>query len=185
MRWSGSERVHREVAEHDGRDHGERVAHGGHLAQRLQQLAALGLVAQERGPHDRERAPAGIRRHVGDRREVQQRCPRHQLVGQRRLQGAPRVQHLAGELEREEQRAGVQLIDRVHGELDRRHDPVVATAAAQRPEQVGVMLGVGANELAVGGDELDRRHRIALQAVLAGQPAHAAAERVARDPDVR
>ena len=46
------------------------------------------------------------------------------------------------------------------------------------------MLGVGAHELAVGGDELERGHRVGLQAVLARQPAHAAAERVAGDADV-
>ena len=71
------------------------------------------------------------------------------------------------------------------GELDRGHDAEVAAAAAQRPEEVRVVLGVGAHEPAVGGDELERGHGVGLQAVLAGQPAHAAAERVAGDPDVR
>ena len=47
------------------------------------------------------------------------------------------------------------------------------------------MLGVGAHELAVGGDELERGDGVGLQAVLAREPAHAAAERVAGDADVR
>ena len=38
--------------------------------------------------------------------------------------------------------------------------------------------------LAVGGDDLDRGDRVGLQAVLAGQPADAAAERVADDVDL-
>ena len=46
------------------------------------------------------------------------------------------------------------------------------------------MLGVGADEAAAGGDELHRGDRVGLKAVLAGQPAHAAAERVTGDPDV-
>ena len=62
---------------------GERVALGAELAQRPQQRRALGVAAEEGGHHDRERAPAGERRHVGDRREVQQRGPRHELVGER------------------------------------------------------------------------------------------------------
>ena len=100
-------------------------------------------------------------------------------------QRVPRVQHLGGALEREEHRSGVELVDRVDGELDRGHDAEVAAAAAQRPEQVGVVLGVGAHERPVGGHELERGHGVRLQAVLAREPAHAAAERVAGDPDVR
>ena len=158
---------------------------GPRSAQRPQQRAALGLAAEKRRHHDGERAPAGERRHVGDRREVHQRRPRHELVGQRGQQRAPGVQHLGRALEREEHRSGVELVDRVDGELDRGHDAEVAAAAAQRPEQVGVVLGVRAHEAAVGGDELERGHGVGLQPVLAGQPAHAAAERVAGDPDVR
>ena len=46
--------------------------------------------------------------------------------------------------------------DRVELDLERGDDPEVAAAAAQRPEQVGLVVGVDAAELAVGGDELDR-----------------------------
>jgi hypothetical protein len=41
-----------------------------------------------------------------------------------------------------------------------------------------------AAQLAVGGDELYGCQRVRLEAVLAAKPAHAAAERVAGDPDV-
>ena len=96
-----------------------------------------------------------------------------------------RAQDLGGPLEAEEQRARVELPHRHDRELDRGHDAEVPAAAAQRPEQLGLVRRVGAHELAVGGDELDRGHRVGLQAVLAGQPADAAAERVADDADVR
>jgi hypothetical protein len=95
------------------------------------------------------------------------------------------VQHLARALEREEHHARVQLLERVDRELDRRDHAEIAVAAAQRPEQVGLHRGVRADVAAVGEHELDRRDAVGLQAVLAGQPAHAAAERVAGDADVR
>jgi hypothetical protein len=47
-----------------------------------------------------------------------------------------------------------------------------------------VVLGVGAHEVALGGHELERGHRVGLHAVLACQPADATPERVAGDPDV-
>ena len=60
--------------------------------------------------------------------------------------------------------------------------PPPPRSAKKRSRLVGV---VDAVELAVGGDELDRRDGVRGEAVLAGEPAHAAAERVARDADVR
>ena len=47
------------------------------------------------------------------------------------------------------------------------------------------MVGVGADQGAVGDDDLDRGQVIGGQAQLAGVPAGAAAERVAGDADVR
>ena len=178
------ERVHRQVAEHDRGNDGEAVSHRPEVAQRAEELLSLGLAAQKRRRHHRERAAAGERGDVGDRREVQQRHPRHELVGEAALYRAPGVEHLGCALEREEQRSGVELVDGMDGELDRGHDAEVAAAAAQRPEQVGVMLVVGTHEGPVGGHELQRCDGVRLQPVLAGQPAHAAAQRVAGDPDI-
>ena len=59
-----------------------------------------------------------------------------------------------------------------------------AAAAAKRPEQVGLVRPVGADEVARRGDDLDRRHLVGADAVLAGEPGEAAAERVADDADV-
>jgi hypothetical protein len=178
------ERVHGQVAEHDGWHHGERVPLRAELAQRPQQRGALGGASEEGGHHDRVRAPAREGRHVGDGREVQQRGPRHELVRELVPHGVPGVQHLVGALESEEVRAGVQLVDLDDAELDGGHDAEVPAAAAQCPEQLGLVLGVDADQLAVGGDELEGRDGVGLQPVLAREPAHAATERVAGDADV-
>ena len=71
--------------------------------------------------------------------------------------------------------------DRVQLELERGDDPEVAAAAAQRPEQVGVLVGADPAHRAVSGDDLERDHVVAGQAVLAHQPADAPAERESGD----
>ncbi len=128
--------------------------------------------------------PHGERRHVGDRREMQRRGPRHELVGEPWPDRVPRVQHLVRALDREEVGACVELLDLDDVELDRGHDAEVAAAAAQRPEQIGLVLGIDADQLAIGGHELERRDGVRLQPVLAREPSHAAAQRVAGDADV-
>jgi hypothetical protein len=95
------------------------------------------------------------------------------------------VQDLDDAVDREEHRAGVQLADRLHLELHRGHDAVVPAAPAQCPEELGLVVGVGADQPAVGGDELDRGDGVRLHAVLARQPADAPEERVADDAHVR
>ena len=94
------------------------------------------------------------------------------------------MQHLGRALPGEEQDAGVDLGDRVQLHLERRHDAEVAAAPAQRPEELGLVLVVDAPELPVGRDQLDREDAVRREPVLAGVPADAAAERVARDADV-
>ena len=71
--------------------------------------------------------------------------------------------------------------DRVQRELDRRHDAEVAAPAAQRPEQLGMLVGGGADLVAARGDELDGEDVVARQAVHALEPARPAAERKPRD----
>src|SRR5207247_4288540 len=78
----------------------------------------------------------------------------------------------------------VRLCVLVEAELDRGDDPEVAPAAAQRPEQVGLVLRIDAAEDAVRSDELDRRDAVRREPVLPREPAHPAAERVADDADV-
>ena len=69
--------------------------------------------------------------------------------------------------------------------LEGRDDPEVAAAAAQAPEQVGVLALARGHEAAVGGDDVRRDQVVAGKAVLALEPADAAAERQARDAGAR
>ena len=103
-------------------------------------------------------------------------------TGQRPL--APGVHDLGGALPRPPHRAGVELGHGVEGDLHRGHDAEAAAAAAQRPEQVRVVVGVDAAQPPVGGHDLDRQHAVGGQAVLAAEPADAAAEAVADHADV-
>ncbi len=74
--------------------------------------------------------------------------------------------------------------ERVELELERRDDPEVAAAAAQTPEQVGVLLLARDHELAVGGDDVTRAQVVDREAELAHQVADATAERQPRDAGV-
>ena len=94
------------------------------------------------------------------------------------------MENLGRALEGEEHHAGVQILDGIDGELDRRDDAEVAVAAAQRPEEIRLVLCVDADRAPVRGDELDRGDAVRLEAVLSAEPAHAAAQRVAGDSDV-
>ena len=69
----------------------------------------------------------------------------------------------------EDDAAAEERVARVEGELDGRDDAEQSAAAAQRPDEVGV-VGVGdAAELARGIDELDRDDRTRRQAVSAAE----------------
>ena len=81
----------------------------------------------------------------------------------------------------EDQAAGHRGADRVDLERERGHHPEVATPAAMRPQQLGVLVLGRQHPLAVGGDELDPDEVVAGEAVLAHQPADAAAERETAD----
>ncbi len=86
------------------------------------------------------------------------------------------MENLSGPLEREEHRAGVELLQVVDLELDRRDDAEVPVAAAKRPEQVGLTLGIDASRTPVGGDDFDRGDAVRLEPVLPSEPAHSPAE---------
>ena len=65
--------------------------------------------------------------------------------------------------------------------FERGDDAEVAAAAAQSPEQVRVIVGARGQEPAIGGDDVGGEQVVAGQAVLALQPADAAAEGEAGD----
>ena len=104
-----------------------------------------------------------------------------QLVGRVVHDIAEQAQQFAPALGRVHHEAAEDLgPDRVQRELDRGDDAEVAAAAAQRPEQLGMLVGGRADLVAAGGDELDGEDVVAREAVLALEPAGAAAEREAR-----
>jgi hypothetical protein len=77
---------------------------------------------------------------------------------------------------KEDEPHGQDAVERVEGELERGNDAEVRARAAHRPEEIGVLALVGAHEAAVGRDHLDRAEVVDREAVLALEPAHAAAE---------
>ena len=91
------------------------------------------------------------------------------------------LHHLRGLLERPERRPRVHRSHRMRAELERRDDAEVAAAAAQRPEQVGVLRLVCRDDAAVGQHDVGRQQVVDRQPVLAGEVADAAAERQAAD----
>ena len=74
--------------------------------------------------------------------------------------------------------------DLVQPELERGHDAEVAAAAAECPEQVGVLVGRGAQDPPVGGHDLGREEVVDGQTGPAAEPADPAAEREPADAGV-
>ena len=98
----------------------------------------------------------------------------------------PQGCELAGTLQRvDDSPEGDRVVERVEPELERGDDAEVGACAAEPPEQVRVLVLGGAHDPAVRRDELDREQVVDRQAVLALEPAHAAAEREPGDPGVR
>jgi hypothetical protein len=62
--------------------------------------------------------------------------------------------------------------------------PKLPPPPRKRPEEVGLVVPVGAHPAAVGGHELDRVDAVRREPVRAAEPAEPAAERVADDADV-
>jgi hypothetical protein len=64
----------------------------------------------------------------------------------------------------------------VQAELEVHHDAEVAAAAPNSPEELGVLVGAGGEELAVGRDDVDREELVDGEPVLAHDPADPAPE---------
>ncbi len=178
--------VHVDPAEPRGGHPGEGVHDRlADLAQRRDRRFALGLAA-DAGGVDRQQRPAADRlRHVGDRRRGDEADDRGDLVGDAGGPVAVGADRVGADLGREDERAGVDLVDRQQVEVQGGDDGVAAPAAAQRPEEVGVVARRRpVRGSPVGRDQLDRRDAVAGEAVAAAEPAQPAAERVADHADV-
>ena len=94
--------------------------------------------------------------HLLEGREVHHPADRGHLLRRARGPLVPGVEDLGGALDREEEGAGVDLGDRQQVELQRGDQAEIAAAAAQRPEQLRVALGVDPARLPSAPDHLDR-----------------------------
>ncbi len=163
----------------------ERVDLGTERAERRQDLVRLVVVAEHGAVDDDDLAAAEELRDVRQRRDLQHPGRRADRVRGRLRPLDVRGQDLLRPLPRPDHHPGDELLDLVERDLHRDDDAEASTAAAQRPEQLGVLRPVGAQERAVCGDDLDGEHALGREAVLPCQPADSAAERVADDADVR
>ncbi|HEX6449118.1 MAG TPA: hypothetical protein VF060_06635 [Trebonia sp.] len=169
--------VHVQLAERGGWEGREGVEFRAETAQRLGQFGAGARVA-EVGGLDHGESPAAQRfGELRQRRQPHQMADGGDLVRHCGGPFTPGVQHLRGTLDREEQVPRVQVADRVQTHLQRGHH-AHAAAAAHGPEQVRIMVGVSADQVAVRGDQLGRGDAVGGQPVAAGQPAEPAAEGV-------
>ena len=110
---------------------------------------------------------------------------RRQLVGRGGGELAVEAQNLRRVVQRVEDRPGEHdRPDRVQAVLERGDDAEVAAAAADAPEQIGVVVLAGGDELALRSHDVHGEEVVDRRAVLAHQPADPAAERQARDPGV-
>jgi hypothetical protein len=159
-----------------------------HVQQRGRQLAqlpggalALGRVAHPHARHAHVRRSAQLLRQLvdGGQRPDQPRC--RQLV--QRVGGgvAPAGEHpgavldRVGDVHREHLRP-----ERVDAQLEGRDHAEVASAAAQRPEQVGVLVGARPDLAAVGEDDLGGDEAVDRHLVAPALVGDAAAQRKAR-----
>ena len=82
-------------------------------------------------------------------------------------------------VERIEDAAAQNRSDLVKAILERGDNPEVPATTAHAPVQILVFAVVGGEQATVGGHDIHRNHIVAGEAVLADQPAHAAAKRQA------
>src|ERR1700722_2486286 len=172
--WYWTLRVHVEPGQLRGWDGRDRVDLGSQLSERTQMYGRVCFAAQV-GDFNRHERPAAKRlRDVGQRRQVQEAAARGQLCGAGAGPGTPCVEYRLGLLHGPEQRPGVDLGDGKELELQCGHDAEGAPAAAHSPEQVRLVIVVGAHEAAVRQDEFDGEDAVGGQAVTAAEPADAA-----------
>ena len=156
----------------------QRLAHGQHRRHRRRGC----LLRPEVAPHDPAHLAAvqllGERRCRWHRREREEAV---QVAIRRGQELAIGAQHLVGLLDRPERRPRHHGAHRVQPEHERRDDAEVAAAAADRPEQVGVLGRARVRARSVRQDDLGLEHVVDREPVPAAQIADPAAEREAAD----
>ncbi len=107
--------------------------------------------------------------------------PAVEIAGRVRHQVAEEAEHLRRRLDRPHRRPGDDGADRMDAEEERGDDAEVPAAAADRPEQVAVLVGVRTHLRAVGQHQLCLEQVVDREAVLPRQVPVAAAEGQAAD----
>ena len=111
-----------------------------------------------------------------------ERHPAAEVVRGLRHVLAQEAKHLGTALRQRHQHAAVDhRADLVQPERERGHDPEVAAASTEPPEQVGVLVRVGDHDAAVGGHDLGLDQVVSCQAAAPLDPAAAAAQRQSGD----
>jgi len=123
-----------------------------------------------------------LRGHERGRRGGVERGQRGHLIGQ--VGGPPVVlgEHLGATVTPVQHEPTQHRGHRMPAEGERRDDTEVAAAAADRPEQLRMLILVGDHRGPVGGDQLDLHQVVAAVPVPAGQPPDATAEGQTADP---
>ena len=132
-------------------------------------------MAAPPAPHRRRR-----RREIG---KDHQRSRQADLVGGVAADGEQCGEDLGGRLAGEEQATTVELHQLHQLHLHAGHDTEVPAASAQRPEQVGVVVGGHPPRFAVGGDDVEPAHPIGGETPPPAEDAEAAAECVGHGAD--
>ena len=104
-----------------------------------------------------------------DRRHGREAEPAVDVLGRLQDEVAPEAEQLGALVDRPEDRPAVDGADRVAAEQERRHDAEVAAAAADRPEEVGVLLRARRDEPAVREHHVHAEQVVDREAVLAAR----------------
>src|SRR5215212_4970838 len=109
-----------------------------------------------------------------------------EAVVDERRPALPGVEHLRCIVPGPAHHAGHHLVDGVHAEGEGGgNSEVPAATAAQRPEQIGMLLLAGPERPAIGVDEVDGNEIVTGEPILAREKADATAESQAGDADAR
>ena len=102
------------------------------------------------------------------RRDGEKREEAIQIIGRRRDQIAIPFHHVGCFAQLVQHRAGIERVDRMQLERKRGDDAKIAAAAAKRPEQIGIFVGIGFYKFAVRQYDIGREQIIDAQIRISG-----------------